>query len=134
MKKTTITAIAAGCVAVILLAAVWITVASRQTAPAVSSSSALSIPTNSTANGESSQEILANSSSSPEVSEPIEAGYVLKAYKGRIGIFKAGEDTPIEELDVDLEDLPEADQELLRKGVFAEDKESLRAIMEDYES
>ena len=60
--------------------------------------------------------------------------YILKAYEGHIGIFRKGESIPIEEMDVSLEDLPQADQEMLREGIPAKDKESLRSIMEDYES
>ena len=127
MKKTTITAVAVGCAAVILLAA-------RPSETVVSSSSAPSMSINSTANDVSSQENLANSSSSKMDSAPEETGYVLKAYKGRIGIFRAGEETPIEEMDVKLESLPEADQQLLIEGIPAKDKETLRSIMEDYES
>lgn len=145
MKKTTIAAVTAGCAGVILLAAIWIAVSARRPAPVVSSSSALSISTNSTANSESSQEILTNSSSVPSVLSSQESpgsssqkeedeGYILKSYNGRIGIFRTGENTPIEELDVDLENLPEADQKLLSEGIPAKDKETLRAIMEDYES
>ena len=114
MKKTTITAVAVGCAAVILLAAIWIASAARPSETVVSSSSA--------------------PSSSKMDSAPEETGYVLKAYKGRIGIFRAGEETPIEEMDVKLESLPEADQQLLIEGIPAKDKETLRSIMEDYES
>ncbi len=134
MKKTTITAVAVGCAAVILLAAIWIASAVRPSETVVSSSSAPSMSINSTANDVSSQENLANSSSSKMDSAPEETGYVLKAYKGRIGIFRAGEETPIEEMDVKLESLPEADQQLLIEGIPAKDKETLRSIMEDYES
>ncbi|MFR8001492.1 MAG: hypothetical protein ACLU62_01075 [Hydrogeniiclostridium sp.] len=134
MKKTTITAVAVGCAAVILLAAIWIASAVRPSETVVSSSSAPSMSINSTANDVSSQENLANSSSSKLDSTPEETGYVLKAYMGHIGIFRAGEETPIEEMDVKLESLPEADQQLLIEGIPAKDKETLRSIMEDYES
>ncbi len=135
MKKTTITAVAVGCTALILLSAVWISSALSQSETAVSSSLTPSIPVNSTANEESSQENLTNSSSSEKpVSTSEEMEYILKAYEGHIGIFRKGESIPIEEMDVSLEDLPQADQEMLREGIPAKDKESLRSIMEDYES
>ena len=135
MKKTTITAVAVGCTALILLSAVWISSALSQSETAVSSSLTPSIPVNSTANEESSQENLTNSSSSEKpVSTSEEMEYILKAYEGHIGIFREGESIPIEEMDVSLEDLPQADQEMLREGIPAKDKESLRSIMEDYES
>ena len=135
MKKTTITAVAVGCTALILLSAVWISSALSQSETAVSSSLTPSIPVNSTANEESSQENLTNSSSSEKpVSTSEEMEYILKAYEGHIGIFRKGESIPIEEMDVSLEDLPQADQEMLREGIPAHDKESLRSIMEDYES
>ena len=135
MKKTTITAVAVGCTALILLSAVWISSALSQSETAVSSSLTPSIPVNSTANEESSQENLTNSSSSEKpVSTSEEMEYILKAYEGHIGIFRKGESIPIEEMDVSLEDLPQADQEMLREGIPAKDKESLRYIMEDYES
>ena len=135
MKKTTITAVAVGCTALILLSAVWISSALSQSETAVSSSLTPSIPVNSTANEESSQENLTNSSSSEKpISTSEEMEYILKAYEGHIGIFRKGESIPIEEMDVSLEDLPQADQEMLREGIPAKDKESLRSIMEDYES
>ncbi len=135
MKKTTITAVAVGCTALILLSAVWISSALSQSETAISSSLTPSIPVNSTANEESSQENLTNSSSSEKpVSTSEEMEYILKAYEGHIGIFRKGESIPIEEMDVSLEDLPQADQEMLREGIPAKDKESLRSIMEDYES
>ena len=135
MKKTTITAVAVGCTALILLSAVWISSALSQSETAVSSSLTPSIPVNSTANEESSQENLTNSSSSEKpVSTSEEMEYILIAYEGHIGIFRKGESIPIEEMDVSLEDLPQADQEMLREGIPAKDKESLRSIMEDYES
>ncbi len=134
MKKTTITAVAAGCTVVILIAAIWIASAAKPSETAVSSSSTPSMTINSTANEESSQEILANSSVSEPSSVPEDTGYVLRAYEGHIGIFRTGEDTPIEEMDVKLESLPEADQKLLEEGIPAKDKETLRSIMEDYES
>ncbi len=135
MKKTTITAVAVGCTALILLSAVWISSALSQSETAVSSSLTPSIPVNSTANEESSQENLTNPSSSEKpVSTSEEMEYILKAYEGHIGIFRKGESIPIEEMDVSLEDLPQADQEMLREGIPAKDKESLRSIMEDYES
>ena len=89
MKKTTITAVAVGCTALILLSAVWISSALSQSETAVSSSLTPSIPVNSTANEESSQENLTNSSSSEKpVSTSEEMEYILKAYEGHIGIFR----------------------------------------------
>ena len=60
--------------------------------------------------------------------------YTVRAYKGHIGIFLNESESPLEELDVDLDLLPEADQILLREGIRVTDRDRLNRLIEDYES
>jgi len=62
------------------------------------------------------------------------AVYTVRAYKGHIGIFLNESESPFEELDVDLDLLPEADQILLREGIRVTDRDRLNRLIEDYES
>ena len=81
----------------------------------------------------------ANVPSSQETSETIATpstipAFTVKEYYGHIGIFKKDETTPYHEIDVEVDSLPEADQELLRKGIEVDSQEKLNSIIEDYES
>ncbi|MFR2561438.1 MAG: BofC C-terminal domain-containing protein [Anaeromassilibacillus sp.] len=58
----------------------------------------------------------------------------MRTYEGRIGIFLNDSEVPIEELDVDVGLLPEADQVLLEEGIRVTDREHLNRLIEDYES
>ena len=58
----------------------------------------------------------------------------MRAYKGHIGIFLNESESTFEELDVDLDLLPEADQILLREGIRVTDRDRLNRLIEDYES
>lgn len=134
MKKQTAVAIVIFCISMIILSAAWSLATDRSPITTVPSSSEINTLIYSTANEGSSQEIRDNSSLPIQVSSQSISGYMLKVYNGKIGVFKIGENSPIEELDVCIEDLPTADRFILQKGVYAEDKETLHRIMEDYES
>ncbi len=58
--------------------------------------------------------------------------YILREYGGRIGIFKAGHDTPSEVLGVYVFTLPKADQNALSVGITVYGSENLRALIEDF--
>jgi hypothetical protein len=80
-----------------------------------------------------------NSTSSQENSE-IEAmtsksdTYIVKEYEGHIGVFYNDNRVPYQEIHVDVSSLPEADQQLLKKGIKVTDADKLNGIIEDYES
>lgn len=59
--------------------------------------------------------------------------YIVREYKGHIGIFHDGEDLPFEEINVDVSIFPQADQDLLKKGIRARGTAELTSIIEDYE-
>ena len=59
--------------------------------------------------------------------------YIVKEYKGHIGVFRDGEDLPFEEINIDVNIFPQADQDLLKKGIQAHGTAELTSIIEDYE-
>lgn len=60
--------------------------------------------------------------------------YMLKEQSGQIGVFKSGEDNPFGTLDVYVTNLPVVDQYELAQGIYIENDEKLRAIIEDFTS
>ena len=58
--------------------------------------------------------------------------YIVKEYAGKIGIYEAGAETPMQILDVYVFTLPEADQTALRTGIRAYSSDALRALIEDF--
>lgn len=61
--------------------------------------------------------------------------YTVKAYNGHIGIFLNDSQSLYGEIEVDVESLPEEDQQLLKStGIKVSDTESLQKLIEDYES
>lgn len=87
---------------------------------------------NSTSNEPSSQEnseITTMASRSSAVTT-----YTVKEYEGHIGVFYNNEDTPYQEIDVEVSSLPKADQTLLKDGIRVTDVDRLNSIIEDYES
>ena len=63
-------------------------------------------------------------------SAPADA-WVVKAYGEQIGVFKLNGELEFV-LDVYLITLPEADQTLLREGIYVSGSERLTALVEDY--
>ena len=60
--------------------------------------------------------------------------YTLKTNNGKLGVFSYNTDTLIAEYDVCISSLPEADIELLGKGLDIRSDDDLRAAIEDYTS
>ncbi len=60
--------------------------------------------------------------------------YTVKEYEGHIGVFYNNESIPYQEIDVEISSLPEADRQLLKKGIKVTDTNKLNGIIEDYES
>lgn len=58
--------------------------------------------------------------------------YTIKAYKGHIGVFLNNETQPFREINISLESLPQADQDLLNEGITANTQGQLRILLEDY--
>ena len=66
--------------------------------------------------------------------EPPREGYLLRDYRGRLAVVKAGEKTPEMIFDVYTKTLPEADQSMLAEGIYVESYEELLSLIEDYVS
>lgn len=58
--------------------------------------------------------------------------YTVKAYKGHIGVFLNNEAEPFKEINISLEGLPQADQDVLKEGIKANTQSQLQIILEDY--
>lgn len=58
--------------------------------------------------------------------------YSVKEYKGCIAVFKRGSEKPLRTTEISVKTLPEADQKILKNGIFAENNEQLNEILEDY--
>ncbi len=70
------------------------------------------------------------------VGMPAEAGaksaYVLRENGGYVAVYESGSPgVPIEITDIEVHELREHDQELLRAGLGAEDREALLMLLED---
>lgn len=86
----------------------------------------------STANENSSQEYIGNSNA-PVISTS-QSIYIVREYKGMIGVFAEEDDDPLYTVDVSVATLPEADQKMLAAGITVRGRERLNSILEDYES
>lgn len=65
-------------------------------------------------------------------SEPPEEKYRLGIYERKVAAFESGNEKPIYISDVYINSLPQADRELLEKGIVASDRKSLNRMIEDY--
>lgn len=69
----------------------------------------------------------------PEPKEkPKKQGYKIKEYKGNIAVFEAGETKPFRITEIEVKNLPEADQKELKNGIKAKDYNQLQELLEDY--
>ena len=69
--------------------------------------------------------------SSESTEAPSSQGWTLRDYEGQIGIFD-DKGSLCFLLDTYVKTLPKADQALLREGIYAENEERLRSLIEDY--
>ena len=83
--------------------------------------------TYSTANDAVSQETEA------PVMAPQEHLYTIREYHDHIGVFLRGQQTPYLEVGVRVASLPEADQVLLKNGIYADNRAELIAVLQDYD-
>ena len=89
----------------------------------VASVSALIVPT-----GKTASNIEVSSASQ------VQKTYVLKEYKGQIGIFTSDSSTPDSVLDVTVDALPEYDKQSLQKGIYVTGESQLNSLIEDLTS
>ena len=69
----------------------------------------------------------------PNTASGLQSYFVLKEYNHKIAIFKDGSDSPLEELDVNYDSLPEADKTLLKNGIYANTYNEIISKAEDYD-
>lgn len=83
-------------------------------------------------NSENDQNVLQNDDLNFEDKSKIN-GYIIKDYDGKIAVFDINdEEKPSKITTISVKDLPEADKNLLKEGIFAENEEVLNSILEDY--
>lgn len=58
--------------------------------------------------------------------------YKVAEYEKKVAVFENGKSEPIYISDVYVSNLPPADRELLKKGIYAEDEKALKRLIEDY--
>ena len=63
--------------------------------------------------------------------QPETGGYLLRAYCGRVAIYGPNGRNLMETTDIELKNLPSADQNQLKSGIFIEDQGKLAQILED---
>ena len=71
--------------------------------------------------------------SAPETSEPDEKIWIVREYRGQIGIFSE-DDTLVKTINVYIKTLPETDRILLKEGIRVTSERQLYSIIEDYSS
>lgn len=74
----------------------------------------------------------AETSKSEPKAKPKKQGYEVKEYKGNIAVFEIGEKKPFRVTDIEVKNLPEADQKELKIGIEAPDNDKLQTLLEDY--
>ncbi len=65
--------------------------------------------------------------------EPPPIGFVMKAYQGKIALFRENSEQPFQILDFETYLLPDADREALEQGIYADTQEELLSILEDWD-
>lgn len=62
------------------------------------------------------------------------AGYTVKAYNGKIGVFIGDSTTPDQVIDVNPDTLPQSEAERLNQGIHVDTHDGLLTILENYTS
>ena len=57
----------------------------------------------------------------------------MKEYNGKIALFRENSEKPYQIFEIETYLLPDADRQMLKEGIFAEDEETLRKILEDWD-
>ena len=71
--------------------------------------------------------------SAPNPSEPDEKIWIVREYRGQIGIFSE-DDALVRTINVYIKTLPETDRILLKEGIRVTSERQLYSIIEDYSS
>lgn len=66
------------------------------------------------------------------VSEISDDSYIIKEYNGKVAIFKKSSENPLLISDVCVNNLPQTDRELLKKGIEVGTQKELNRLIEDY--
>ncbi len=118
------------CVMVLLTILVVLRLPQKSRQPSSSSAADTITSSNFTSITPSSQE---NSAMIAAASRQDQVLYVVKEYKGHIGIYREGDKLPFKEIDVDVSVFPETDRKLLKNGIKAKGTAELTRVIEDYE-
>lgn len=70
--------------------------------------------------------------SESETSKDESDGYIISEYNGKIAVFKKSSSEPLYVSDVYVSSLPQADTEILKKGIEVNTKKQLNRLIEDY--
>ena len=62
----------------------------------------------------------------------IAVGFLLGCYKGYLALWTGSQPEPTQVFPYPVSALPPADQEALKKGIYAEDQLDLARLLEDY--
>ena len=75
-----------------------------------------------------------NSSPSAETSaaSEIQNGYILGEYEGCLALYRSGSSTPYCKLDYSTSMLTDFDKELVSKGIYADTREEINKLIEDF--
>lgn len=95
----------------------------------ISASSENSMLSYSTSNATSSQ---GSSPAAPTLASGSDI-YLVKEYKGHIGVYHNGEKTPFREYPTDVAVLPQSDQNALKQGKALHSMEEVEKLVEDYD-
>lgn len=66
----------------------------------------------------------------PEPESEVE-GYMLREYCGKVAVYLPGGVSPVETTEIKLNNLPRADREGLKLGIYIENSTKLAEILED---
>ncbi|MGE4354800.1 MAG: hypothetical protein AB7D36_12045 [Oscillospiraceae bacterium] len=66
-----------------------------------------------------------------EANPPEDEGYMLREYLGKVGVFLPGETEPLRMTDIETKNLPGADREELKEGIFTKNSKELAELLED---
>ena len=68
---------------------------------------------------------------SDDVDVPVREGYMLREYLGKVGVFLPGATEPLSITDIETKNLPGADREELKQGIFTKNSKELAQLLED---
>lgn len=67
-----------------------------------------------------------------ELPEKKVSEYLIKEYKGNIAVFETDKKLPFRTTSISVNELPEVDRNLLKKGICVYSSEEMNAVLEDY--